>query len=232
MTSIAALLLAAALGAQAPGQAGARPWELNSASVELRPNESFQFRVGRTECCYVFRPEPMRVAWSIEPARDASIDVSTGLVIVAKTAAPGSTFMVRAHLTDRDTVLTAVVTVFTRATHPLVGTWWEQAWKACTPMATQGLVQPIRELVFRADGTFTVTWTPFERYTDYWGRYTYDVSSHVIDLHLDHGNFVPTDFSGHGSAVVSGDTLRLTRVQLGTKPAGPSNKCEWTFVRA
>ena len=124
----------------------------------------------------------------------------------------------------------------TRATHPLLGLWRQSGWKPCKPVAqmTAENVDPfIQELEFRADGTFSVTWQPFERYTDYWGQYRYSTASRVLDMHIEHGNFVPKDFAGHGTAIVSGDTLTLRDVRLGTKQAtARPAMCELSFVRA
>jgi hypothetical protein len=46
-------------------------------------------------------------------------------------------------------------------------------------------------MVFEADGTFTVTWTPFELYKDYWGTYDYDLASGALSLQVEGGNYIP-----------------------------------------
>lgn len=52
---------------------------------------------------------------------------------------------------------------------------------------------PIEELVFEADSTFSVTWTPFEVYRDYWGTYSYDLETGSLEIRVDSGNYVPED---------------------------------------
>ena len=60
----------------------------------------------------------------------------------------------------------------------------------------------IGELEFRADGTFSVTWVPFETYRDYWGRYTLDLRTGRLNLQVETGNYVPPDVDGDGTFCV------------------------------
>src|SRR5262249_47999177 len=83
------------------------------------------------------------------------------------------------------------------ATPPaFVGTWHQ--FEADCPGAA-----PVRELIFKADGHYSVTWTPFETYQDYWGDWRYDVRTHVLTLTVAYGNYVPPDLVLSG--VVSAD---------------------------
>lgn len=76
--------------------------------------------------------------------------------------------------------------------------------------------QPIEELVFHADGSFSVTWTPFEVYRDYWGTYTYDLETGSIDLEVTGGNHVPQVVCLHDCTFhVEDGTLRLQNLWLG-----------------
>jgi hypothetical protein len=117
----------------------------------------------------------------------------------------------------------------------LVGVWTEAGWKLCTPvpqLSAEQIDPPIRELWFNDDGDFSVTWRPFESFRDYWGGYRYDTVTHAIELTIEHGNFIPADFVGRGSAIVVGDSLSLTGVRLGTKEAKNRPEiCELRFTR-
>ncbi len=65
-----------------------------------------------------------------------------------------------------------------RQDNPLLGGWRQSGWKLCTPapsLPAGSIDPPVEELLFNPDGTFSVTWTPFERYRDYWGHYKYSV---------------------------------------------------------
>ncbi len=141
--------------------------------------------------------------------------------------------------------------------NPIVGSWEEKGWRLCTPVQTlpaDAMDKPILELLFNGDGTFSVTWLPFEKYKDYWGRYSYHVersgvltpdtgpaAGHKaagapwargsIELVIEHGNFVPPEFVGRGTFAVSGNTLTLTDVRLGTRYARQKLAiCERTFT--
>ena len=144
--------------------------------------------------------------------------------------------------------------------NPLVGSWRQTGWKPCKPLAVlkpENVDWDLEELILKADGTYSVTWTPFEVYHDYWGRYTYSIARRgynlasdvgepgmrddatvgpwykgPIELVIKHGNFVPSDFSGKGVFAVRGKQLTLTDVKLGTRHAPqPLDLCERTFVR-
>ncbi len=77
--------------------------------------------------------------------------------------------------------------------------WGEATQFTCTTQTEVVPADPIAELIFRYDGTFTVTWHPFERYVDYGGTYTYDVQQSTLNLIVTGGNYIPPDFHGSGS---------------------------------
>ena len=70
--------------------------------------------------------------------------------------------------------------------------------------------------MFQDTGEFSVTWTPFEVYYDYWGTYAYDEATGALVLSVDGGNYVPADLDGEGTAMVAGGQLTLTDMWLGT----------------
>lgn len=98
---------------------------------------------------------------------------------------------------------------------------WHQLDSDCQP--------PIDELLFKRDGTFHVTWTPFETYEDYWGTYRWDAASGQLELSIDNGNHVPSDVVGAGRATVSGDVLTFDGVSLGSPQEGAA--CAAPFHR-
>lgn len=100
------------------------------------------------------------------------------------------------------------LTIYDPEQSPLVG-YWRQPLEDC-PEGTA-----IQELVFSADGTFSVTWEPFETYKDYWGRFSFDAETGTLELMPETGNNLP---DGVQSGTVSLDEDRLT---LGTASFGP-----------
>jgi len=127
---------------------------------------------------------------------------------------------------------------------PLVGRWRQSAWKLCKPVAQLGpsdIDPPIDELVFNADGTFSVTWRGGGAATgdvahvvvpDYQGRYTVDASAGGVRMQIANGLFVPQDFAGNGAYTISGNDVTFTGVWFGTRQAKRKpDICELTFTK-
>lgn len=181
--------------------------------------------------CFV--PVPVRATWSVTPAGIAQIDPATGLLTIDSAAPSGSRFTVRAEVEGGRHVVQTEVHVFTPQSSPLVGYWQEQTQLPCDGRAELVPPLPIEELVFAADGTFAVTWTPFESYVDYWGTYTVDLTQGTLDLLVTGGNDIPTDFDGQGRVALAAEgELLLTELWLGTprSESGPPH-CGHRFVR-
>ncbi len=117
-------------------------------------------------------------------------------VRIAADASSGSVVVVRGRIGDAG--ISGRIIVYAPQAMPLVGTWSQSG-------ADCGSAEPLRELVFKGDGTFSATWTPFEAYKDYWGTYTYDQG--LLSLTPSGGNHIPADAGLSGPAGLSGDTL-------------------------
>jgi hypothetical protein len=105
---------------------------------------------------------------------------------------------------------------------------------AACPSTEVAADSPIMELLFDADGSFSVTWMPFEVYVDYWGTYTYDRSTGTVLLHVEGGNYVPPDVQvGPGKFSVAGGSLHLEGIWLGSSRdvAPVTGRCGQTFQR-
>jgi hypothetical protein len=120
-------------------------------------------------------------------------------------------------------------------TNPLVDIWWrEEAQFACGTQQQVAPEHPIGELRFRADGSFDVTWVPFETYRDYWGTYTYDPQRGTLSLTIARGNYVPADVDGNGLfSIDEQGRLILTDMWLGSRRDSkiPAN-CGHRFTRS
>lgn len=84
----------------------------------------------------------------------------------------------------------------------LVGSWVQFQGKTCDGSWVTD--DHLQELIFRADGTFSVTRKPFCSYEDAWGTYAHDQATGNLSLKFTGGNQVPTsdDFDGEGKAVI------------------------------
>lgn len=126
---------------------------------------------------------------------------------VAGDAPLGEVFRVRARY--REQSLSGRFSVFDPELSPLVG-YWRQDPTGCAPGSD------IRELVFSADGTFSVTWEPFEAYKDYWGNWHYDTASGWLELTLVSGNREEPGLRS-GTVVVDGTGMALVSASFGRR---------------
>ena len=190
-----------------------------SDNIQLQPGDTYQFGLIVVECCYVSKPVKAPASWSIAPAGGgAHINAHTGLFTVDKETPNGSVFTVTADVENGRRILSIKVNVYTSKNNPLVGLWRERSQIKCRSNETLTPKIPIEELEFRADGTFSVTWTPFERYQDYWGTYSYDVQKGQIKFVVEGGNYVPPNIKGSGSfSIDDKQNLVLKGVWLGSK---------------
>jgi hypothetical protein len=174
--------------------------------------------------CFV--PVPAPATWSVAPTAGSRIDAADGLLTIDPATASGSVFTVRAEVEGGRHVVEKQVYVYTPEANPLVGFWQEVAQLSCDTGAEVAPALPIEELVFGSDGTFTVTWTPFESYVDYWGTYSFDLSQGTLELTVTGGNTIPPDVDGHGQFMVDASgRLILTDLWLGAsrQESGPPN---------
>jgi len=202
------------------------------STAQMQPGETRQFSLGTVECCYVFETVDACAVWSVEPASGASIHPASGELTIDPETPSGSMFSVRANVENGRRIITSDVYVFTPQSNPLVGTWHEDTQFACGTTAEIAPQEPIGELVFRADGSFAVTWMPFEIYHDYWGTYGYDLAQATLDLSDAEGNYVPPDLDGSGSFSIDDQgQLILSDLWLGSpRDGGGEPNCGHRFT--
>jgi len=104
-------------------------------------------------------------------------------------------------------------TAYDPAATPLIGRW-SQDKANCEPGSH------IEELIFSADGTFSVTWQPFESYKDYWGQFEYGPETGGLTLNVEAGNAIPPDVTS-GNIVISDNLFEGITASFGT-PEGKS----------
>ena len=189
-----------------------------SRTVQMQPGESRQFSLGVIQCCVIFEPVQAQAAWSVSPSRGAHIDAATGVLTVEPTVASGSVFTVSANVENGRRIVSINVHVFTVEANPFAkGMWEKEAQFECDSGKEANPPQLIRELRFGADGSFSVTWVPFEVYRDYWGSYTYDLEQGTFELTVAGGNYVPRDVDGSGRfSIDDRGRLNLNEMWLGS----------------
>lgn len=202
-------------------------------SIEMQPGKTQNLSLLAFECCHYFEPVETCVTWSVEPSEGASIDPERGVLTVEAGVPSGSVFTVSADVEDGRRILSIPVYIFTPQDNPLVGIWREEVQFACGTGTEVSPESPIDELRFRADGTFGVTWQPFEVYVDYWGSYQYSLAQGTLDLAVTGANYSPDDVDGNGLfSLDEQGRLILSDMWLGSPSGGKSSaNCGHRFAR-
>jgi len=215
----------------------------NGDTIALRPGTSAKLAVSCRICCWVDSSVEAAVAWSLQPATSAaSLDPRTGALTIAPSAPVGTKLTVAADLTGGGKKRRAEghVLVIDPLPQPWAGLWTETSRLACASPGKAGGPDPtpadkaplIRDFMLGEDGTFTVTWFPFERYKDYWGTYIVDRKTGAVTFTVTGGNQVPgkeADLNGTLQVEPTGG-LVLSDLYLGA-PSGstPPRACGHRF---
>ncbi len=237
--SLACNFLAMVLGkpANLPGALTEEQFQRLEISIgksgQAQPGERLELQIGTNECCYVFVPLAIKTKWSIEHQTGATINARTGVLEIAKDTPAGTTFIIIADIDNGRKILNAQVTVYTPKANPLVGVWHEAKQIDCQSQAISELPgDSMRELVFKADGTFQATFTPFEVYHDYWGQYTFDPGAGMLELVVKSGNFIPEKLDLQGKyAIDENGALVLSGIWLGRREQESNTGCGHIFTK-
>lgn len=174
-----------------------------------------------------FDPLPPGCIGDMSATPEEAVEFSRGelgdvIVRLTDKAKPGTSVIISTNYGGHDEI-TGIVDVYDADARPLVGRWTQTADPSCS---TESI---IRELKFNGDGTFSVTWMPFEAYKDYWGDFDYETQTGLLSLKPDGGNYVPDDVSS-GMVRLAGDTLTLMDgMSFGATRAGET--CSAPFER-
>ena len=163
------------------------------------------------------------VAWSVTPAGGAGIDPETGVLSIDAEAALGITYTVTADVADGQYSVSADVRVYSAAENPLAGVWKETG------------AGNINQLLLTSGGEFAVTLNPYEHYQDYWGDYTFDLSTGFIEFTATGANQTAPDSQGTGAFVIDADgKLALQDICFGRweeNTQSPAANCGHEFER-
>ena len=177
----------------------------------LLPGSEYREELVRWTCCVYQIPVAVTARYYVDPTeKGVSVDPADGTVKVTSDTWPGTKVRLYAVLEGGRRIISQDIYIFTPESNPFVGVWRQTAERLCignigftfdVPPARQ-----ISEIVFRADGTYSVTWTPFEVYRDYWGPYTYDQQRKRLILGITWGSFIPDNFLAQGEFEFSATT--------------------------
>lgn len=209
------------------------------SGIPMQPGDSTDLALGVLdyEVCGTgvrcFVPVDVNATWSLVPAGADHIDPTSGVLSIDAGTPSGSELTARAEVDGGQAIVETEVTVYTPEANPLIGFWREEAQRPCDNGPEIVPAQAIEELIFYANGNFSVTWVPFESYQDYWGTYVLDRTRGTLELVIAGGNSIPSDANPEGRfALDATGQLILTELWLGNpiSPGGETH-CGHRFVR-
>jgi hypothetical protein len=159
---------------------------------------------------------PTRCASRWKVSDPALASLKGGALTIAADAPAGTMLEITAEVAGKPVSLK--LRIEPKAGPSLVGFWTEVGAPDC-PISDP----PLRELAFKGDGTFTVTWTPFESFVNYGGEYQFDPASGVLKMTGRSINSMPADTDLEGTATINPEgLLDLRGVFFGTPYDGKS----------
>ena len=211
----------------------------HTVDIQLKPGDAYQFTLAVLSTYAPSEPVNACATWKVEPAGKGASISANGLLKIDSATSPDSRFVVTADIEKGRAQRTMPVVVYTDKTHPLVE-FWKQTGFQCKPLGAMNMPVAgiIKELEFRAGGSFSVTWVPFEVYKDYWGTYKLDPAKESLSLKIEGGNFVPKVFHGNGTyKLTNPSTLEFQDIFLGVEHTADNPQvqipsgCVYTFKR-
>lgn len=168
-------------------------------------------------------PVPVQcMDFQISPSAAARISHDGLSIEIGEDAQPGSDIQLTGTLRGSrhgEGSETLRIVIIDEITRQLIGTWSFDEARDCegTP------VDPPLEIRFEVNNGLSVTWTPFGRYWDYWGRYAWSPDSGEFSFEATDGNRIPSDISPSGQLVQEGDRhLAFSGFHFGTQESGAS----------
>ncbi len=91
----------------------------------------------------------------------------------------------------------------------------------------------VDELILKKDGRFTLTFLPFERYKDYWGKYNYDAKSKKLSFYIEGSNIDTKRLDLDGKVVFEDNNSIILKGFFLGKPSYAKSKPpkEYHFIR-
>jgi hypothetical protein len=200
--------------------------------LQVAAGEQLQLRLGQVQCCVFTEPIDARLRWSIEEQEGVSINSMTGLMKVDLSVPDGTRVNVNASTFLGAQEFEGEIVVYQPESNRLVGTWREVGQISCQGGSELPVETPIREFVLQADGSFQVTWFPFEAYVDYVGEYQASDGG-AFQLEPREVNYLPRVMDVDGLYHFDdSNRLVLTNLWLGSPPGESSQtRCGHIFER-
>lgn len=197
------------------------PPSLPASRIVTGAGVSIPISVGHFDPRQGITPVPVQcMDFEISPSDAARISQDGLSIEIGEDARPGSDIQLTGTLRGSragEGSETLRIVIIDDIARQLIATWSFDAVRGCDGAE----IDPPLEIRFEVNNGLSVTWTPFGRYWDYWGRYEWSPDSGAFSFEATGGNQIPSDISLNGEMVLEGDRhLALSGVHFGTREQG------------
>lgn len=195
---------------------------LGAEPLKACPGDTLQLKImtwGEQSVPPMFMSEvDANPVWSVSPYSGVELDSRSGRLVIGRSVRHGSVYELSAVL-GKYQVHPNRLYVYTKEANPFVGTWTD-------------VKEDVLDFILSVDGTFSVTFQPFEAYKDFWGEYRYDLEKKYIALTVKGGNSVPLDGDLEGTFFFdAGGRLHLESIFFGSHNGRIPKRSVYIFRR-
>src|SRR5262245_36138099 len=202
-------------------------------SLQFQPGQTVQLHLYKLLGGVDFVPVDACVAWSLNRKSFVVLDSLSGLLKIDAATPHGTSFVVTANVENGRRVIAIAAYIYRPEENPLIGVWQETQRFRCDSGKPISVIDPIRELVFRADGKMHIRRFLFENLSDFQASYLFDLQSGDFAFVIDQVNLVrPVDVDGFGRFRLKDDlSLMLHKLSFGKFAPDEKQACKYQFVK-
>lgn len=163
--------------------------------------------------------------WTASPAGFVTIAEDGASLTIAETAKPGVDVTLAMKYCDKPVSRTIRIV---GETEPVITGRWGQESIACTGETPR---EPIRELIVKDTGDFSITYAPFESYTDFWGTAAADFAAGTLSFDVEDGNRLPTGAKLSGKMSLTSDDKLILDGFFPSQPQTTGGSCRYVFTK-
>lgn len=163
--------------------------------------------------------------WTASPAGLVTIAKDGDSLTIAENAKPGVDVTLAMKYCGRPVSRTIRIV---GKTEPVITGRWGQESITCTGETPR---EPIRELIFKDTGDFSITYAPFESYTDFWGTAVVNIVAGTLALNVEDGNSLPTSGKLSGTMSLTADDKLVLDGFFLSRPEQSGGSCRYVFTK-
>ena len=168
---------------------------------------------------------PFITDWTASPAGLVTIAKDGASLAIAENAKPGVDVTLAMKYCGRPVSRTIRIV---GKTEPVITGRWGQESITCTSETPR---EPIRELVFKDNGDFSITYAPFESYTDYWGTVAVNIAAGTLAFNVEDGNSTPGGGKLSGTLNLTADDKLILDGFFLSRPEQSGGSCRYVFTK-